>query len=140
MNSSLENWTECPFSRIVGLTFKSVEAFFDGCEDHILFETECGIKFKMYHLQSCCEDVRIEDICGDLQDLVGSPVLVAEEVFKDGSELLIAGTIYPINQHINGATWTFYKIDTRKGGVTIRWYGTSNGFYSERADFAILLN
>lgn len=136
MNSSWENWIKCPFNRIVGLTFKSVEAFVDGCEDHILFETDCGLKFKMYHFQSCCEDVRIEDICGDLQDLVGSPVLVAEEVFNDASEL-IKGPIY---QCTKSATWTFYKIDTRKGGVTIRWYRTSNGFYSERADFAILLN
>ena len=81
----------------------------------------------MYHAQSCCESVAIEDIVGDLDDLTGSPLLEAEEVIScpDPST----------NPSGESATWTFYKFGTASGSVTIRWYGTSNGYYSESATF-----
>lgn len=71
---------------------------------------------------TCCENVCIEDIAGDVDDLVGAPLLMAEEVTSVAEE------------HESG-TWTFYKFATINGFVTVRWLGTSNGYYSESVDF-----
>jgi hypothetical protein len=111
----------------VGKTFVSVENINDR---ELIFKTKDGFGFKMFHDQDCCEYVSIEDICGDLDDLVGNPILRAEEVTSrenpDGVD----------KEYQDSFTWTFYKIDTIKGGVTVRWYGESNGYYSESVDIA----
>jgi len=91
----------------------------------IFFTLTTGEKYVMYHEQDCCESVTVEDVCGDVLDLVGNPILLAEEVVKESFS----------NEHQESETWTFYKLSTVKGSVTIRWYGTSNGYYSERVTF-----
>ena len=85
--------------------------------DELNFTMENGDVYSFYHDQDCCEHVVIEDICGDLEDLVGSP-LTAYKSSKIGD----VG---------ESSTWTFYIFRTIKGTVTVRWLGTSNGFYSE---------
>ena len=108
-----------PMNVFVGMTFSDVVV--DNDENRIYFQTECGRFFRMYHEQDCCEHVYIESIVGDIQDLIGSPILRAEESSNS-------------NENSDGsATWTFYKFATRKGYVDIRWYGESNGYYSESA-------
>jgi hypothetical protein len=112
------------FETLKGKTFKSVVRTTDIL---ITFTTTDDEKFFMQHDQDCCETVEIESVVGDLQDLVGEPILVAEEVTN--RELPPKGEDFdPYGSH----TWTFYKLATRKGYVDIRWYGESNGYYSER--------
>lgn len=96
-----------------------------GKED-INFTTTDGQVFTQHHEQDCCEEVWLEDIDGDLNDIIGDQILVAEEVSSEG-ELRAGSKQY-------NATWTFYKLDTIKGGITIRWNGESNGCYSEKAE------
>ncbi len=91
--------------------------------EQLIFHMEDGDMYRMYHYQDCCKHVYIEDIIGDLDDLIGSPVLMAEAVAEGGRDR--DGTF----------TWTFYKFATVKGYVTIRWYGSSNGYYSESVTF-----
>lgn len=94
--------------------------------EQMIFTTNFGKQFKFYHNQDCCENVSIEDICGDLKDLTGSPILVAEQVSSYvGSDL----------KEKDSYTWTFYKFATVKGHVTVRWLGSSNGYYSEDVTF-----
>jgi len=96
----------------------------------LVFTLVNGDIYKLYHEQDCCEYVYIEDIIGDLDDLVNSPILMAEE---------ISNADEPENAEIQyrdySETWTFYKLATVKGYVTIRWYGSSNGYYSESVDW-----
>lgn len=98
-------------------------------EDEMILATTDGKSYKFQHYQDCCESVRIADIIGDPQDLLGEPLLEAEEVTSNEHPAGYAGDRYD-----DSFTWTFYKLGTRKGSVTIRWLGESNGYYSESVD------
>ena len=97
------------------------------------------IVFKMYHQQDCCEDVSVEDITGDLNDLIGSPLLVAEERESDGKSSYYKDDDDDEDDW-GSYTWTFYELATIKGSVSLRWYGSSNGYYSESVDVERYLN
>lgn len=114
---------------LIGKTLSQVKGSVGG--DEVVFITDAGAKHRLYHSQDCCESVFVEDICGDLDDLVGSPILQAEEATSGENP---PGAPIPEYQD-ESFTWTFYKLATIKGSVTIRWYGSSNGYYSERVDF-----
>jgi hypothetical protein len=117
------------FEVIIGKTFDKVEIN-DG-NDIMTLTLPDGEAYKFYHRQDCCESVSINDVIGDIDDLVDAPILMAEEVTQDGSKENMPG----LNYTPGSATWTFYKFATIKGYVTVRWYGYSNGYYSERVDF-----
>ena len=106
---------------LLGKTLKEIVNDYDELE----FITTEDEKVLMFHDQDCCESVYIEDINGDLDDLIGEPILMAEEITEQGD--VEWGTY----------TWTFYKIATIKGTVVIRWNGESNGYYSESVDVII---
>ena len=97
--------------------------------DAIRFHMVDGDEYLMYHAQDCCENVQVEDIEGDLSDLIVSPMLIAEEVSGD------TPVDYVFEYEPESYTWTFYKFSTIKGSVTLRWLGTSNGYYGERVSF-----
>lgn len=88
----------------------------------LIFHCKSGNVYKMYHEQDCCEEVAIEEIIGNFDDLLDSKILQAEETTKKDSE-------YIMN------LWTFYKLATIKGYVTIRWFGDANFHYSVDVDF-----
>lgn len=100
-------------------------------DSEITFTTDTGQKYRMYHSQDCCESVDIEDIAGELSDLIGSPLLQAEE--SSSSDTWPEGVKKEYEPE--SYTWTFYKFATIRGSVTIRWYGSSNGYYSESVYF-----
>ena len=115
------------FSDLVGKTLSNIE---NRNNEEIIFTLADGSKYMLYHEADCCEYVRVEDIVGDLNDLIGEPILTAEEAEsdKDPDDIKVVC-------HDDSFTWTFYKLSTRKGYVDIRWLGESNGYYSESVSF-----
>jgi hypothetical protein len=116
------------FEDFVGKTFSYVEAVRNDGDDRIVFRTNDNEEIIMYHSSDCCESVYIEDINGDLDILVGEPILHAEESVSVNEW----PTGIPTPEWVDDSyTWTFYRISTIKGTVVIRWFGSSNGYYSE---------
>lgn len=120
-------YDELEFSALIGKTLASVTG--KAGDDEMIFTTDSGEIFKLYHCQGCCESVTIEDIEGDLTDLIGAPIVLAEESSNSdqqpGQDM----------EWVESFTWTFYRIATTKGFVVVRWLGESNGYYSESVDF-----
>ena len=115
----MSKWDKCAdISELVGNKIIGVHRRDD---DYIRFELEDGRDMELYHEQDCCESVYLEDVIGaDLKDLIGETVLVAEETIDCGE-----------TDYGDSTTWTFYHIRTNLHTITLRWYGSSNGYYSE---------
>lgn len=109
-------------TELIGKTIQHIE-YNSILAEEIKFIISEEEKYRMYHDQSCCEQVNVEDIVGELDWLIGSPILRAEERTNHNEDDDIS------------STWTYYEIATLKGSVTIRWYGTSNCYYSESVNF-----
>jgi len=120
----MARYVEAEIKDMVGKTFTRVTG---GVGDgEMVFENDTE-RYVFTHDQDCCENVDINDVVGDLSDLVGEPLLMAEEV---------SGEI-PVEfneAEYESVTWTFYKFATRRGYVDVRWLGESNGYYSESVD------
>lgn len=118
-----ENYTgtkgrSCEIEEMQGARVLGVKQIEDA---RIAFHTDKGW-FYLYHMQDCCESVTIEDVVGDLQDLVGHVIVVAEERTNEDSKP---------DEWSDSWTWTFYLFRTGQTDVTVRWLGESNGYYSE---------
>lgn len=111
---------------LLNKVFKSVEITnadpdddWGGYNDCVVFTTVDDEVYVMMHTQDCCERVYLESVDNDTNVLVGSQILVAEE--RTNSKKQLKGS----------ETWTFYLLGTNEGCCNFRWYGSSNGYYSE---------
>ena len=107
----------CDIDDLVGKVIKGL-AYSD--EYFQILTDDCVYVF--YHEYSCCESVWLTQVDGISDKIIGSRIVIAEEVVDEKD------TEYG---HI---TWSFYKIGTNKGMIDFRFQGESNGYYSESVD------
>jgi outer membrane protein assembly factor BamB len=119
------NWETSMYTDISELVGKTLWKI-DVSRDSLRFYTTETEEYLMYHDQDCCEHVYIEDMVDDHKDLLNSPIILAEERSSDEPAMSSYDEAY---------LWTFYELATVKGSVTIRWYGSSNGYYSVSVSF-----
>ena len=115
----------CPLSRLEvkvynDLLGKTITRVLQSTEEfYLLFDD--NTYFRLYHEQCCCETVELIDIDGDTDDLVGGTLREAEVVTHEW-------------ETSESERWTYYKFGTQKGSVSLRWYGSHNGYYSNTVD------
>ena len=135
---------EVDLSEFLGQTFTSVERLPSelvrhpsswrlvgrfGCDEVLLFTCANGVRFVMWHDRECRETVELTDVNGDLSDLCGVPIVLADE----SNNAPDGWNAYEHQDEWDASyTWTFYRLATVKGHVDIRWFGESNGYYSEK--------
>lgn len=140
---------EVPFSELVGKVLSEITG--KAGDEQIDFFTANPTPrcYRLFHIQDCCECVEVADVCGDWSDLVGVPILLAEcnswegpdqEPPMDSVPVALRKVYEPLPSPFDYGTqtWSFYRLATIKGAVTIRWYGSSNGYYSEKVTFVLL--
>lgn len=107
---------------MIGQTVTSVEGLVYGSET-VTMRTAEGNELRLQYDYDCCASCSVEQIDGDPEDLVGVPLLMCEIVDSED--------VAPACEDPESYTWTFVKFGTVKGYVTVRWFGRSNGYYSE---------
>lgn len=109
---------------LVGEVLTNIDVF----DEEILLTTKSGREIRVYHDQDCCESVYIEGTEGDWKQLIGKVILEVEEDIECNED----ANLVQEHESYTKTTLTF-KVD----GETVinRWFGCSNGYYSESVDF-----
>lgn len=89
---------------MVGRTFVSVS---NNAGETLVFLDAEGNGVEFYHGQDCCESVGINDIVGELSDLLHTPILRAE--VRSWSDEMPEGEGLTLPEYHDSYTWTFYE-------------------------------
>ena len=101
--------------------------------DSMQIEMQDGTKYLFEHTQDCCETVYIYDIYGEPHRLKGQCLLLVEENVTCDRPLDVEAKDVSADF---SETWTTYIFKTDSESLVVRWFGTSNGYYSESVDIS----
>lgn len=108
-------------AKMIGQTPVEIDGMKEGSEA-VRIKTAEGNELLLRYEQDCCASCSIAQVDGDPLDLLGAPLRMCELVDNDEPAR---------EDYEESFTWTFVKFATVHGYVTLRWYGSSNGYYSE---------
>jgi len=114
---------EMAITDMIGETLTHIDI--DAGKNEILLTTNRGVRIKIYHAQDCCESVVIHDTQGNWHDLVGK-VIIEAGLAEDCKSPPPKDAEY-----VESHTWTTIKLSVDDATVISRWFGESNGYYSE---------
>ena len=92
--------------------------------DFSIIKTSDGSGYYFHHIQDCCESVNHYITIGDINNIIGFPITLAE---SDNKEPIKCDLSY-------GGTWSSFYLETEKGKVEWYFIGTSNGYYGETVE------
>lgn len=117
----------CDLSELIGKVFDLVKLNGGAVE----FFNDNKLMFCLHHEQSCCEWVELIDGFDELHLLQNDPIMQSYATYSHDGELKYESSH---GSDYDSLTWSFYTISTFYHSVTLRFYGQSNGCYSETAD------
>lgn len=119
------------FDFIIGKTIKSFNL--NDNKTELIFISEDDKIYKMFYHNMGNSECVLEDIVGDLNDLVGMPILKAYKTIENGKS--------KINKFFNDwELWTFYNFSTIKGTITLKWVDIDDYYYSVEVQFEEIKN
>ena len=87
--------------------------------EQLVIKTDRG-ELTLKHEVDCCEAVYLEEFTGTAESLVGAIVTSFTKDTREGEQ--------DRGSHVE--MWTFYNLVTSRQDLSLRWYGSSNGYYS----------
>lgn len=124
--SSYRSYNKVGIEYLIGKIIDDIKI--NNNEDEIAFFLSNGELLVLYHEDDCCESFWLEDFDGEPYEICNCKIMSAEERISDDEEKMSN------HSYDDSITWTFYVIRSLRGTVTIRFCGTSSGYYSERCD------
>jgi len=108
------------FEMFKGAKIVEIHGFREGSGLVTIVTDKLSVQF--FHYQDCCETVRVAQVDGDIEDVIGKTIRLFEEraVYGESAWGLHCAT--------------FYALRTDGGDITWRWDGDSNGYYSVAVD------
>jgi hypothetical protein len=92
----------------IGRTLTSITCEPGGKE--MFFKFDDGHDYKMYHPQFLCETVFLHGFVGDLNNLIGTPIISAEKM--DTDDIHREDSVHPVFS---------YRLRTAMGAVDFNW-------------------